>query len=163
MHLKNVSIIHGTLKTDTGGSAILCRPDYSLAYGYKFSDNNSSVTCKQCLKKINKSLPLKLYILVKESMLQKDFGHTILSIAHAMAAGSRNWTGDPVFEDWANNSFRKVLCKVTDEQFEKAKTYFPEDEFQVMTECAIDDQELTIVFKPREEWPKFFSFLSLLK
>ena len=107
--------------------------------------------------------PLKLYILVKESMLERDFGHTILSIAHAMAAGSRNWAGDEIFEKWANESFRKVLCKVSDEQFEKAKTYFPEDEFQVMTECAIDNQELTIVFKPREEWPKFFKFLTLLK
>jgi len=105
----------------------------------------------------------KLYILVKEEMLEKDFGHTILSIAHAASAGGRNWAGDPIYEDWANNSFRKVLCKVSNKEFEKAKTYFPADEFQVMTECAINDEELTIIFKPREEWPNFFKSLKMLR
>ena len=97
-------------------------------------------------------------------MLANDFGHTVLSIAHAASAAGRNWSGDKVYEDWANNSFRKVLCVVNDKEFEKAKTYFDfPDDFQVMTECALDDEELTMVFKPRSEWPRFFSFLKLLR
>ena len=143
--------------------------DYKYSWGYEKSHGleevDGNLLCPDCKKEklLKDAKQLKLYILVKESMLEKDFGHTILSIAHAMAAGSRNWSGQEIFENWANESFRKVLCKVTDKQFEKAKTYFPEDEFQVMTECAIDDEELTIVFKPRKDWPGFFRSLKLLK
>ena len=82
-------------------------------------------------------------------------------MAHAASAAGRMWGGQPDYEDWANNSFRKVLCLVSDSEFEKAKTYFEEDQFQVMTESAIPGEELSIVFKPRSEWPKFFKFLKL--
>ena len=102
----------------------------------------------------------KMYILVKESVAKRDLGHSILSVAHAASAASRNWKDREDFEDWANHSFRKVLCLVTDKEFEKAKRFF-NDGFQVMTESALDDEEISIVFRPREEWPSFFKFLRL--
>ena len=101
----------------------------------------------------------KMYILVRDEVINKDPGHAILSVAHAAAAAGRDWHGDNEFEDWANNSFRKVLCRVSDKEFEKAKTY--DLEHRVMTECALDDEEISMVFKPRKEWPKFFNFLKL--
>jgi len=33
----------------------------------------------------------------------------------------------------------------------------------VLSESALDNRELAIVFKPREEWPKMFRFLKLYK
>ena len=111
----------------------------------------------------NPDMHSKMYILARYSMAERDLGHTILSVAHAASAAARNWTGDKHYEDWANNSFRKVLCLVTVEQFKKAKLYFPRSEFQVMTEMAMDGAEITMVFKPRTEWPTFFKFLRLWK
>ena len=104
----------------------------------------------------------KMYILVRNEIIEKDLGHAILSVAHAASAAGRNWGDQPEFEHWANESFRKVLCQVTDQEFDKAKTYFENGkDYQVMTECALDDEEISIVFYPREEWPRFFSFLKL--
>ncbi|NQS88817.1 hypothetical protein HQ584_03380 [Patescibacteria group bacterium] len=109
-------------------------------------------------------MPSKMYILVRESVKEKDEGHAVLSVAHASAAACRNWAAEADFDDWANNSFRKVLCLVTDEEFDKAKTYFEDGrDFQIMTESALDNKEISVVFKPREEWPKFFKFLRLWK
>ena len=103
----------------------------------------------------------KMYILVRAIMRAQDEGHAVLSVAHAAAAACRDWTGDYDLEDWAANSFRKVLCLVGEEQFEKAKTYGLEH--RVMTECALDNEEISIVFKPRDDWPKFFTSLPLWK
>lgn len=33
----------------------------------------------------------------------------------------------------------------------------------VLTESALGDQEVAIVFKPRHEWPKMFKFLKLYR
>ena len=101
----------------------------------------------------------KMYILVRKEIIEKDLGHAVLSVAHAASAAGRNWGNEPDFEDWANNSFRKVLCEVSDKEFAKAQTY--DLDHQVMVECAIDNEEISIVFRPRDEWPRFFSFLKL--
>jgi len=101
----------------------------------------------------------KMYILVRETMIEKDLGHAILSVAHAASAAGRNWGNEPDFQYWAKNSFRKVLCIVSDKEFEKSKSY--SIDHQVMTECTLDDTEISIVFRPREDWPRFFKFLKL--
>ena len=99
-----------------------------------------------------------MYILIKDFM---DNGHAVNSAAHAGAMIDSNWPkADPVMKEWYDNSFRKVSCKVTDKEFEKAKEY---DDWFVVTEMAFDNDEIAIVFKPRKEWPKFFQFLKLWK
>ena len=106
----------------------------------------------------------KMYILVRETIKEKDEGHAVLSVAHAAAAACRNWGDELEFIIWANISFRKVLCLVSDTEFENAKKYFDEQvDYQVMTESGLDNEEISIVFKPRVEWPKFFKFLKLWK
>jgi hypothetical protein len=69
-----------------------------------------------------------------------------------------------VTEMWAETSFRERICKVSDNEFEAAKTHGENmRDYQVMTESSLDNAETAIVFKPREEWPKFFKFLRLYK
>lgn len=100
----------------------------------------------------------KMYILIKDWV---DVGHAVNSCVHAGAMIQSNWDKeDPVMKDWYDTSFRKCTCKVTEEEFEKAKNY---DDWFVVTEMAFDTKEVILVFKPRKEWPKFFQFLKLWK
>ena len=87
-----------------------------------------------------------------------DLGHAINSAAHGSLMGYLEWQNDPVMKDWLSSSFRKVTCKVSEKEFEKAKEY---DDYVIVTEMAFDKKEVGLVFKPRYEWPKFFKFLKL--
>jgi hypothetical protein len=109
--------------------------------------------------------PLKMYILVKSSLLS----HKAVSIAHAVLIAHKTFSFNPcesewmdnsqvVYNDWYKNSFRKVVCEVSDETFEAFKQY--EDRI-VATESAFENAETCMVFCPREEWPKAFKFLSM--
>ena len=98
---------------------------------------------------------LKMYILIKDSV---DLGHAINSSAHAGLMGYLEWQDDPLMQDWLDDSFRKVTCKVTEKEFQKSKKY---EDHVVVTELAFGGDEVGIVFKPRYEWPKFFNFLKL--
>lgn len=102
---------------------------------------------------------LKMYILIKDWV---DIGHAVNTAFHAGAMiDDRGWSReDPVMKEWRENSFRKVSCKVKEKEFEKAKEY---GDYFVVTEMMFDDAEVALVFKPREEWPRFFSFLKLYK
>lgn len=112
---------------------------------------------------------MKLYILVRKSIADQYFGLAVTSVAHAAAAAILKWESDPdgIITQWADTSFKKVVCLVTDDQFEQAKkqekAYNEELDYIVLTESVLDHQEISLVFKPREEWPKFFKFLSLWK
>ena len=54
--------------------------------------------------------------------------------------------------------FYKAVCKVTDEEFERAKEC---PDHIVVTESALGGAEVALAFKPRDEWPKAFKFLRL--
>ncbi len=98
---------------------------------------------------------LKMYILILDWV---DLGHALNSASHAGLVGYLKWQHDPIIELWLANSFRKVTCKVTQDEFERAKQF---DDFEVITELAFDKKEVGLVFKPRYEWPKFFKYLKL--
>jgi hypothetical protein len=100
---------------------------------------------------------LKEYILVLDWV---DIGHAINSVAHAVLIAHKQWSDDPEYQKWLADSFRKVTCKVTQEEFEKAKSF---DDCVAVTESAFDNRDVALVFKPREEYPKFFRFLRLYK
>ena len=102
---------------------------------------------------------LKAYILVKDWV---DTGHAVNSCTHAGYMMSLQWDkSDPTISEWLSDSFRKVTCKVSESQFEQAKKQA--DDWFVVTELAFDKQEVVLVFKPRQEWPNFFNFLSLYR
>jgi hypothetical protein len=62
--------------------------------------------------------------------------------------------------EWVSGPFYKAVCKVTDEEFERAKSC---PDHVVITESAMEGAEVALAFKPREEWPTTFRFLRLYR
>ena len=92
-----------------------------------------------------------------------DIGHAVNTMFHAGAMIAGHWPRtDPDMADWYANSFRKVTRKVTDAEFERAKKEAP-DWFVVTEMFYGPNKEVALIFKPREEYPKFFKFLRLYK
>lgn len=60
----------------------------------------------------------------------------------------------------AFRTFFKAVCKANAKEFENAKQVA---DHLVLTESALENREVAIVFKPRDEWPKMFKFLRLYK
>lgn len=84
------------------------------------------------------------------------------AVAHASTAAILRWGTDPVMQDWIM-SFKKVICKLSDEEFDIAKGFLDEMKGMIMTESVIDNQETAIIFHPAREYPKFFKYLRLYK
>ena len=100
---------------------------------------------------------MKMYILVKESL---PVGFAILAAAHASLAAYLKFKDTPEVMEWLAGPFRKVICRVNDDEFEAAKKC---EDNVILTESALDQQEVAIAFRPRVEWPKSFKFLRLYK
>lgn len=100
---------------------------------------------------------MKMYILVKEDV---PMGFAMLSVAHASLAAYLKYKESDDVKEWLSGPFFKVVCKVNEKEFEKAKSF--EDNL-VITESALDGQEVAIAFKPRTEWPKPFKFYKLYR
>jgi hypothetical protein len=100
---------------------------------------------------------VKMYILVRESV---PIGFAILAAAHASIACYLKFRDAPEIAVWLAGPFYKVVCKVTDSEFEAAKEFADN---VVLTESALDNVEVAIAFRPREEWPKAFKFYKLYK
>jgi peptidyl-tRNA hydrolase len=98
-----------------------------------------------------------MYILIKDDVLP---GFAVLAAAHASLAAYLKFKDEPEVAKWLFGPFYKAVCKVNEKEFEKAKGY---KDHVVITESAIEGQEVAIAFKPREEWPKMFNFLRLYK
>ena len=115
-------------------------------------------------------MALKMYILIKDTV---DLGHAVLASAHASLGGYLSFTRDVGYSDevkkstdiWSRESFRKVVCKVDNFGFEQAKLVAVNNKlaYRVMTESALDNAEVALVFAPREVWPKFFKYLKLYR
>ena len=100
---------------------------------------------------------MKMYILIKDSVLE---GFAILAAAHASLAAYLKFKDSPEVEEWLSGPFYKVICKVNNKEFQRAKTF---DNHVVLTESALDHDEVAIAFCPREEWPKPFRFYKLYR
>ena len=101
---------------------------------------------------------MKMYVLVKESV---PLGKAVVSVAHASLAAYLKFEQSPEVQEWISGPFYKVVCKVSDKEFENAKKDV--EDHVVLSESALDGAEVSIAFKPREEWPKWFKFLRLYK
>ena len=95
---------------------------------------------------------MKMYILLKESV--PDAFAPVIA-AHASLACFRKFEHEPEMQTWINGIFRKVVCQVTDAEFEKARV---EPKCLVLTESALDNVEVGLAFCPREEYPKRFQY-----
>ena len=100
---------------------------------------------------------MKMYILIKEDV---PLGFAVLAAAHASMAAYLKFKKTPEVQEWVSGPFYKVVCRIDDKQFSKAKEY---DDFVVLTESALEGQEVALAFKPRIEWPSFFKFLRLYR
>ncbi len=100
---------------------------------------------------------MKMYILIKESVPP---GFAILAAAHGSVAAYLKFKDTPEVEEWLSGPFYKVICKVNEKEFEKAKGY---EDHVVLTESALDGEEVAIAFKPRSQWPKSFKFYRLYR
>lgn len=100
---------------------------------------------------------MKMYILLKDSLPK---GFVPLAAAHASLACYLKFKEDPDMQEWASGTFYKVVCKVNEKEFEKAKSF---EDRVVLTESALDNQEVAIAFKPRRNWPMAFQFYPLYK
>jgi len=97
-----------------------------------------------------------MYILIRESI---EPGIAIVSAAHASLACYLKYQNSPEVSEWLNpGPFYKVICKVSDEEFEQAKSVA---DHVVLTESRLNHEEVSIVFKPRSEYPKEFKSFSL--
>ena len=101
-------------------------------------------------------IQMKMYVLVKRSLPS----HKCIGIAHGVLMAHLKYQDAPSYKDWLKNSFRKVICEVSDEQFEAAKKV-PQN--VVVTESGLGGIEVALVFSPREVWPREFRYFSLMK
>ena len=101
--------------------------------------------------------PMKMYILVKGST---PTGFAILGAAHASLACYLQFRDRPEVATWLAGPFRKVVCRVSDSEFEAAKAV---PDRVVITESALEGIEIAIAFCPRAEWPAAFKFYPLYR
>ena len=100
---------------------------------------------------------MKMYILIRESV---PTGFALVAASHASLAAYLKFKDSPEVEKWLSGPFFKTICKVSDKEFENAKSF---EDNVVITESDLNGQEVAIAFKPREEWPKPFRFYSLYR
>ncbi|MFO0738573.1 MAG: peptidyl-tRNA hydrolase [Labilithrix sp.] len=100
---------------------------------------------------------MKMYILIRESV---PLGNAIVAAAHASIAAYLRFRDAPEMAEWLSGPFRKVVCRVTDEELERARSV---PDHVVLTESALGGAEVAIAFKPRAEWDKAFQFLRLYR
>lgn len=98
---------------------------------------------------------MKMYILIKDSIPDK-FAPVIS--AHASLACYKKFEEDKNMQEWVQSVFKKVVCKVNEKEFENAKK---ETDHIILTESALDNQEVAIAFSPREEYTKQFKFFRM--
>ena len=98
-----------------------------------------------------------MYILVKESV---PTGFAILAAAHASLAAYLRFRDSQDVREWLSGPFYKVVCKVTGEEFERAKSV---EDHVVLTESALDGQEVALAFRPRRQWADEFRRFALYR
>ncbi|HYF63573.1 MAG TPA: CPCC family cysteine-rich protein [Herpetosiphonaceae bacterium] len=101
--------------------------------------------------------PVKMYILVKETIPP---GFAMVAAAHAGLAGYLAFKDTPEVAAWLSGPFAKTVCAVSEQEFARAKTL---SEHVVITESALDHQEVALAFKPRAAWPTAFRFYRLYR
>ena len=100
---------------------------------------------------------MKMYILIKEDLPQ---GFAILAAAHASLAAYLKFQDSSEVSEWLSGTFYKAVCRVNESEFDNAKEC---EDHVILTESALDNQEVAIAFKPRKEWPKAFKFFRLYR
>ncbi len=107
-------------------------------------------------KKLESLRRRKMYILVRDCF---PIGHQVNCVAHAALGCYLKFKDDPKMQEWLDHSYRKVTCQVSDVEFEAAK--HEAEDWVVVTENSLSNEEVALAFKPRGEYPDFFKKLRL--
>jgi peptidyl-tRNA hydrolase len=100
---------------------------------------------------------MKMYILIRESV---PLGFALVGAAHASLACYLKFKDAPEVAEWLSGPFYKAVCRVSDAEFEAAKST---GDHVLLVESALAGQEVALAFKPRLEWPKAFKFYRLYR
>jgi len=100
---------------------------------------------------------MKMYILLKDTLSE---GHAALAAAHSSLAAYKKFENTPEVQEWISGTFYKVICRVSEQEFERAKLF---DDYVLLTESSLNNKEVALAFKPRQEWPKAFKFYKLYR
>ncbi len=95
---------------------------------------------------------MKMYILIKDSV-PDEFAPVIA--AHASLACYKKFEKYADMQTWINGIFKKVVCRVNEQEFQRAAA---SERHVILTESALNDQEVAIAFCPREDYSKTFKF-----
>ncbi len=100
---------------------------------------------------------MKMYIILLNNI--PDRLAPVIS-AHASLACYKKFQTDERMVKWINGTFKKVVCVVNENEFDKLKK---ESDYVLLTESSLDNQEVCLAYCPREEFPKMFKFLRMWK
>ena len=98
----------------------------------------------------------KMYICIKASIPS----HKVLGAAHGVLIAHLRFQFRDDYSEWIRKSFRKVVCEVSDAEFEALKA---EKDYIIVTESGLNSIETAIVFAPRKDFPAHFKSFPLLK
>lgn len=99
---------------------------------------------------------MKMYILIPRDWVPP--GIAITAAAHASLACYLKFEHHPDTIEWLSGPFKKVVCRVSPEDFRYAKSF---GDHVVITESRLDGREVALAFRPRHDWHEFFSGLDL--
>jgi hypothetical protein len=100
---------------------------------------------------------MKMYILVRDDA---PLGFAMVAVAHASLACYLRFKDTPEMAHWLAGPFFKAVCKVSALEFANAKAV---PDHVVLTESALDGQEVAIAFRPRPDWPGMFRHFQLYR
>jgi len=104
---------------------------------------------------------MKMYIFIKDSV-PDEFGPVVA--AHASLSCYLRYKNDKEMKKWLATSFKKVVCVITHEEFQRLKfNWVSNAKFNVTTESSLNDEEVAITFCPRETYPEAFKMFKLWK
>ena len=98
---------------------------------------------------------MRMYILIRDDLPN---GIAMTSAAHASLACYLKYSDDNEMHHWLENSFKKVICSVNQEEFDRAKQV---ERYVLLTESSLGGRECSLAFSPRGDWPKAFRFYKL--
>lgn len=150
----------------SGGLFSFPYSDTETAYKLAYSDGYNTtlayekdMTLVGSASKQLKADLLKMYVLVKNTA---PIGLGINAVGHATFMAAQNFESK-VFKIWEINSFRKVTCLVSPEEFDAAIEAIKEVDgnYIVFNENDWNDQDLSVAFEPRYSFPEIFKTFKL--
>ena len=103
---------------------------------------------------------MKMYILVREKVA---LGFAMNAVGHASLGCFLKFAGHRDMQRWLADSYKKVTCKVTDEELAAAMQELGSDRHIVITESVIGHETVAVAFCPQKEWPEVFSTFKLYR